>query len=218
MCTWSSANAQDEPLIFPLGHDDVSWSVSEMQNLKPVTLVQQEEDDEDEDDDEDDDNDGSESEFSSPRAGFKLCTFDIPRLRYIDDEEDNEDDDDVLSTKDGSSSLCSGCSTEDDYPSDSSCSAVSDRYVVVSGTPHKILEHLLSDLRLDEHQGATEGKEAGEWTTLCSVSGPITVCEFIVKEESVCVLVWLTCYTGTLIKCLKFNTFSNQVLKLKHGV
>ncbi|KAG9278967.1 rap guanine nucleotide exchange factor 5 isoform X1 [Astyanax mexicanus] len=34
------------------------------------------------------------------------------------------------------------------------------RYVVVSGTPHKILEHLLSDLRLDEHQGATEGKEA----------------------------------------------------------
>ncbi|XP_035381295.1 rap guanine nucleotide exchange factor 5 isoform X3 [Electrophorus electricus] len=34
------------------------------------------------------------------------------------------------------------------------------RYVVVSGTPHKILEHLLSDLRLDEHQGATESKEA----------------------------------------------------------
>ncbi|XP_017310231.1 rap guanine nucleotide exchange factor 5 isoform X1 [Ictalurus punctatus] len=34
------------------------------------------------------------------------------------------------------------------------------RYVVVSGTPHKILEHLLSDLRLDEHQGAMEGKEA----------------------------------------------------------
>ncbi|XP_051991391.1 rap guanine nucleotide exchange factor 5-like isoform X2 [Xyrauchen texanus] len=34
------------------------------------------------------------------------------------------------------------------------------RYVVVSGTPHKILEHLLSDLRLDEHQGASESKEA----------------------------------------------------------
>ncbi|XP_043088942.1 rap guanine nucleotide exchange factor 5 isoform X2 [Puntigrus tetrazona] len=34
------------------------------------------------------------------------------------------------------------------------------RYVVVSGTPHKILEHLLSDLRLDEQQGATESKEA----------------------------------------------------------
>uniref|UniRef100_A0A8C0YDB0 Rap guanine nucleotide exchange factor 5 n=2 Tax=Cyprinus carpio TaxID=7962 RepID=A0A8C0YDB0_CYPCA len=34
------------------------------------------------------------------------------------------------------------------------------RYVVVSGTPLKILEHLLSDLRLDEQQGATESKEA----------------------------------------------------------
>ncbi|XP_072561502.1 rap guanine nucleotide exchange factor 5 isoform X3 [Paramormyrops kingsleyae] len=34
------------------------------------------------------------------------------------------------------------------------------RYVVVSGTPQKILEHLLSDLRLDEGQGATPGKEA----------------------------------------------------------
>ncbi|XP_016370241.1 rap guanine nucleotide exchange factor 5-like [Sinocyclocheilus rhinocerous] len=34
------------------------------------------------------------------------------------------------------------------------------RYVVVSGTPQKILEHLLSDLRLDEQQGATESKEA----------------------------------------------------------
>ncbi|XP_059411573.1 rap guanine nucleotide exchange factor 5 isoform X2 [Carassius carassius] len=47
----------------------------------------------------------------------------------------------------------------DDYPSDSSSSAVSRRYVVVSGTPQKILEHLLSDLRLDELQGATESKE-----------------------------------------------------------
>ncbi|XP_076158259.1 rap guanine nucleotide exchange factor 5 isoform X1 [Alosa pseudoharengus] len=34
------------------------------------------------------------------------------------------------------------------------------RYVVVSGTPQKILEHLLSDLRLDEQQGATENREA----------------------------------------------------------
>uniref|UniRef100_A0A8C2HIP6 Rap guanine nucleotide exchange factor (GEF) 5a n=1 Tax=Cyprinus carpio TaxID=7962 RepID=A0A8C2HIP6_CYPCA len=42
------------------------------------------------------------------------------------------------------------------YPSESSSSALSRRYVVVSGTPLKILEHLLSDLRLDEQQGATE--------------------------------------------------------------
>uniref|UniRef100_A0A4W4EGX7 Rap guanine nucleotide exchange factor (GEF) 5a n=1 Tax=Electrophorus electricus TaxID=8005 RepID=A0A4W4EGX7_ELEEL len=55
-----------------------------------------------------------------------------------------------------SSSSYSVCSTEREYTSDSSPSAVSNRYVVVSGTPHKILEHLLSDLRLDEHQGATE--------------------------------------------------------------
>lgn len=172
MCTWSSANAQGEPLIFPLEHDGVTQSFTEMQNLKPVTLVQQEEDDDDDDDDDDE-----ESECSSSGAGFKA--FDIPRFRYIDDEDDDGDDDDVFSNRDGSSSLCSGCSTEDDYPSDSSCFAVSDRYVVVSGTPHKILEHLLSDLRLDEHQGAMEGKEAGEWAALFQVesSGQITVFE-----------------------------------------
>ncbi|KAL4629741.1 rap guanine nucleotide exchange factor 5 isoform X2 [Arapaima gigas] len=34
------------------------------------------------------------------------------------------------------------------------------RYVVVSGTPQKILEHLLSDLRLDESQGAMQSKES----------------------------------------------------------
>lgn len=34
------------------------------------------------------------------------------------------------------------------------------RYVVVSGTPLKILEHLLSDLRLDEHRGAPESRES----------------------------------------------------------
>lgn len=134
-----------------------------MQSLKPATLVQQEEDNDGDEDDEDDE--GSESECSSSSASFKA--FNIPRFRYIDDEDDKDDDeeeeDDVSSNRDRSSSLCSGCSTEDDYPSDSSCSAVSNRYVVVSGTPHKILEHLLSDLRLDEHQGAMEGKEAGEW-------------------------------------------------------
>ncbi|XP_042361947.1 rap guanine nucleotide exchange factor 5 [Plectropomus leopardus] len=34
------------------------------------------------------------------------------------------------------------------------------RYVVVSGTPLKILEHLLSDLRLDEQRGAPESRES----------------------------------------------------------
>ncbi|XP_074539808.1 rap guanine nucleotide exchange factor 5b isoform X2 [Halichoeres trimaculatus] len=34
------------------------------------------------------------------------------------------------------------------------------RYVVVSGTPEKILEHLLSDLTLDEEHGTTQGKDS----------------------------------------------------------
>ncbi|KAM6974790.1 rap guanine nucleotide exchange factor 5 [Tautogolabrus adspersus] len=34
------------------------------------------------------------------------------------------------------------------------------RYVVVSGTPLKILEHLLSDLRLDDHRGGPESRES----------------------------------------------------------
>ncbi|KAM3614247.1 uncharacterized protein V6R79_011653 [Siganus canaliculatus] len=38
--------------------------------------------------------------------------------------------------------------------------ARSRRYMVVSGTPEKILEHLLSDLTLDDDQGTTQGKES----------------------------------------------------------
>uniref|UniRef100_UPI0037E6FA35 rap guanine nucleotide exchange factor 5-like isoform X1 n=1 Tax=Semicossyphus pulcher TaxID=241346 RepID=UPI0037E6FA35 len=34
------------------------------------------------------------------------------------------------------------------------------RYVVVSGTPEKILEHLLNDLTLEEEQGTTQGRES----------------------------------------------------------
>ncbi|XP_075965541.1 rap guanine nucleotide exchange factor 5b isoform X2 [Anarhichas minor] len=39
-------------------------------------------------------------------------------------------------------------------------SVVSDRYMVVSGTPEKILEHLLCDLTLDDDQGTTPSKES----------------------------------------------------------
>ncbi|XP_070822898.1 rap guanine nucleotide exchange factor 5-like [Chaetodon trifascialis] len=38
--------------------------------------------------------------------------------------------------------------------------ARSRRYMVLSGTPEKILEHLLNDLTLDEDQGTTQGKES----------------------------------------------------------
>ncbi len=115
--------------------------------LRPVTLVQAEEDDYDDED----------GEYSnSLEDEDEMPTFDIPHFRYIDDEDE---DDDGYVINSGSCSTCS--SSEDNYPSESS-SSLSCRYVVVSGTPHKILEHLLSDLRLDEQQGATESKEAGE--------------------------------------------------------
>ncbi|XP_030913494.1 rap guanine nucleotide exchange factor 5 [Geospiza fortis] len=66
-----------------------------------------------------------------------LPTFDVPYFKYID-EEDEEDE----------WSSRSQSSTEDD----SGDSLLSDRYVVVSGTPEKILEHLFSDLHLEAAQ------------------------------------------------------------------
>ncbi|KAI6074589.1 Rap guanine nucleotide exchange factor 5 [Aix galericulata] len=66
-----------------------------------------------------------------------LPTFDVPYFKYID-EEDEEDE----------WSSRSQSSTEDD----SGDSLLSDRYVVVAGTPEKILEHLLSDLHLEAAQ------------------------------------------------------------------
>uniref|UniRef100_A0A673ISS0 Rap guanine nucleotide exchange factor (GEF) 5a n=1 Tax=Sinocyclocheilus rhinocerous TaxID=307959 RepID=A0A673ISS0_9TELE len=115
--------------------------------LRPVTLVQAEEDDCDDEDRECSNTLEDEDE---------MPTFDIPHFHYIDDDEEEDDDGYVVNRRRWSGS-CSACSSsEDEYPSESSSSALSRRYVVVSGTPQKILEHLLSDLRLDEHQGATE--------------------------------------------------------------
>ncbi|XP_051263772.1 rap guanine nucleotide exchange factor 5-like isoform X2 [Dicentrarchus labrax] len=50
-----------------------------------------------------------------------------------------------------------GGGREEDSSTDS---VVSDRYTVVSGTPEKILEHLLNDLALDDDQGTTQVKES----------------------------------------------------------
>lgn len=72
-----------------------------------------------------------------------LPTFDVPYFKYIDEE----DEDDEWSSR-------SQSSTEDD----SVDSLLSDRYVVVSGTPEKILEHLLNDLNLAEVQHKETGK------------------------------------------------------------
>uniref|UniRef100_A0A8C3PWZ9 Rap guanine nucleotide exchange factor 5 n=1 Tax=Chrysolophus pictus TaxID=9089 RepID=A0A8C3PWZ9_CHRPC len=74
---------------------------------------------------------------SLSRSSRPLPTFDVPYFKYID-EEDEEDE----------WSSRSQSSTEDD----SGDSLLSDRYVVVSGTPEKILEHLLSDLHLEAAQ------------------------------------------------------------------
>lgn len=137
-----------------VGHDSAHMSLLEWTaRLKPVTLVQAEEDDDDED-----------WEYSnSLEDEDEMPTFNIPHFRFIDDDDDEDEDDYYIVNRQRWSGSCSTCSSSDEeYPCDSSSSALSDRYVVVSGTPHKILEHLLSDLRLDEHQGATEGKEAGE--------------------------------------------------------
>ncbi|XP_029138948.1 rap guanine nucleotide exchange factor 5 isoform X2 [Protobothrops mucrosquamatus] len=72
-----------------------------------------------------------------PGRELPLHTFDVPYFKYID-EEDEEDE----------WSSRSQSSIEDD----SVDSLLSDRYVVVSGTPEKILEHLLNDLHLEEAQ------------------------------------------------------------------
>uniref|UniRef100_A0A3B4TW43 Rap guanine nucleotide exchange factor 5 n=1 Tax=Seriola dumerili TaxID=41447 RepID=A0A3B4TW43_SERDU len=63
-------------------------------------------------------------------SSSEISTFDVPHFRYIDDDDE----------------VCRG--------------SASYRYVVVSGTPLKILEHLLSDLRLDDQRGAPESRES----------------------------------------------------------
>uniref|UniRef100_A0A3Q1J2L7 Rap guanine nucleotide exchange factor (GEF) 5a n=1 Tax=Anabas testudineus TaxID=64144 RepID=A0A3Q1J2L7_ANATE len=78
----------------------------------------------------------------------KWVTFDVPHFRYIDDE-------DVEENKKGADHTWYSFSTKDD-----SFNSSSYRYVVVSGTPLKILEHLLSDLRLDDQRGAPESRES----------------------------------------------------------
>uniref|UniRef100_A0A8C4E609 Rap guanine nucleotide exchange factor 5 n=1 Tax=Dicentrarchus labrax TaxID=13489 RepID=A0A8C4E609_DICLA len=76
-------------------------------------------------------------------------TFDVPYFRYIDDEG-TEGEEEWSSSR-------SLSSIEEDSSTDS---VVSDRYTVVSGTPEKILEHLLNDLALDDDQGTTQVKES----------------------------------------------------------
>uniref|UniRef100_A0A3Q1HTD0 Rap guanine nucleotide exchange factor 5 n=1 Tax=Anabas testudineus TaxID=64144 RepID=A0A3Q1HTD0_ANATE len=111
----------------------------EERRLLHAALVEQEEDDEDEEG----------SEESSRAEPVTMPTFDVPYFRYIDDEG-TEGEEEWSSSR-------SLSSIEEDSSTDS---VVSDRYVVVSGTPEKILEHLLNELTLDDDQGTTQGKES----------------------------------------------------------
>uniref|UniRef100_A0A8C7LA07 Rap guanine nucleotide exchange factor 5 n=1 Tax=Oncorhynchus kisutch TaxID=8019 RepID=A0A8C7LA07_ONCKI len=121
--------------------------------LAAVALVEQEEDEEE---DSEEGSSGSGGSDSASRAeegakATKVPTFDVPYFRYIDEEESEGEGDgeEVWSSSRSLSSI------EDDSSSDS---VVSDRYVVVSGTPEKILEHLLSVMSWTEceHREAVE--------------------------------------------------------------
>lgn len=99
--------------------------------------------------------DSEDEEHSSSGGEAEICTFDVPYFRYIDDEDVEEGGEKGLTN--GRNRSWSSCSSEEE------CGAPSSRrYVVVSGTPLKILEHLLSDLRLDDQRGAPESRESGE--------------------------------------------------------
>uniref|UniRef100_A0A672ZPE5 Rap guanine nucleotide exchange factor 5 n=1 Tax=Sphaeramia orbicularis TaxID=375764 RepID=A0A672ZPE5_9TELE len=102
-----------------------------------------------EDEDDEEGSEESSSDSTSRAEPMTMPTFDVPYFRYID-EEGTEGEEEWSSSR-------SLSSIEEDSSADS---VVSDRYVVVSGTPEKILEHLLNDLTLDEDQGTTQGKES----------------------------------------------------------
>lgn len=104
--------------------------------------------DEEEAEEENDDHDGNAS-------SSEACTFNVPYFRYIDDEDVAE-----IKKEMGEGEWRGG--SESTWCSHSSFCNSSYRYVVVSGTPLKILEHLLSDLRLDD-QRAPENRESGKF-------------------------------------------------------
>lgn len=129
-----------------------------MKMASRATLAEVEEDIDSEDEDEDDGN-GQHSDGEESVSSLEICTFDVPYFRYIDDEDVEEGRDKGIPNRCNHS--WSTCSTEKDRRTSSP-----NRYVVVSGTPLKILEHLLSDLRLDDQRGAPESRESGELQSL----------------------------------------------------
>ncbi|XP_061771901.1 rap guanine nucleotide exchange factor 5-like isoform X3 [Nerophis ophidion] len=115
--------------------------------LLHAALVEQEED---EDEDEEESEGSSSSSDSTGRTEPPtLPTFDVPYFRYIDDE--GTEGEEEWSSNRSLSSMDEDSSTD---------SVVSDRYTVVSGTPEKILDHLLSYLTLEEDHLASQVKES----------------------------------------------------------
>lgn len=108
-----------------------------------ATLAEAEEDI----DSEDEKDLGDESKSDRDGSASEVSAFDVPSFPYIDDEDADEGRQGWWSFSSEEDCLCSSCH----------------RYVVVSGTPLKILEHLLSDLRLDDQRGAPESRESGEF-------------------------------------------------------
>uniref|UniRef100_A0A4W6CN09 Rap guanine nucleotide exchange factor 5 n=1 Tax=Lates calcarifer TaxID=8187 RepID=A0A4W6CN09_LATCA len=92
----------------------------------------------------------NDSNHDENASSSEICTFDVPYFRYIDDDdvEGNKEEEREGRWRDRSGRAWCSCSSEEDCRDSSSY-----RYVVVSGTPLKILEHLLSDLRLDDQRG-----------------------------------------------------------------
>lgn len=130
-----------------MGSRSEPWNLQQEQGgLLHAALVEQEEDEDDEEGSEESSNDST-----SRAEPVTMPTFDVPYFRYIDDEG-TEGEEEWSSSR-------SLSSIEEDLSTDS---VVSDRYTVVSGTPEKVLEHLLNDLTLDEDQGATQDKEPGQ--------------------------------------------------------
>lgn len=127
-----------------------------MKMTSRATLAEVEEDVESEDED---DGEGKGSDSEEGVSSSEVCTFDVPYFRYIDEEDVEEGRDKGILNECNRS--WSSCSTEKDRRPSSP-----PRYVVVSGTPLKILEHLLSDLRLDDQRGAPESRESGELQSL----------------------------------------------------
>uniref|UniRef100_A0A3P9N6T2 Rap guanine nucleotide exchange factor 5 n=1 Tax=Poecilia reticulata TaxID=8081 RepID=A0A3P9N6T2_POERE len=116
-----------------------------------ATLAQAEEDIVDDDDNDEDDCEGGTEDGDCGVSD--TCAFDVPHFPYIDDEDVDEEEKERRWRDGGDCTLFSSLFEED------FCGSSPYRYVVVSGTPLKILEHLLSDLRLDDQRGAMENRE-----------------------------------------------------------